>query len=453
MTMGGIYKMRAMRAGPLFFGLLFFAGCNMHALPLPDDFISDGGVTPGHSDMARSDMSKGGMRDLATPPDLANPNNNGGSPDLLPMRVACLGLEGFQPGSPWPTWRGCASRQGRAVTSGPQAPNLKWMATVANAADDPQPAEPIIAADGTLYLTVNSGRVQSFAPDGTLGWFYDAGGQVMSPTLGPDGTLYVGGLDPAVLLALDNHGNLLWKRTDLLAVGSVLLDGSGVLYVGGQEAATPSELIAVDTTGSPIWRVVSHFGAVSAAALGPAGDIYFAESSGTLAAAAPDGTQEWARAPMPAGNPTAAPSIGDDGTIYITATHKEVAAFGSDGSQRWLVDGVEQLYDNPPALGPDGTLYIAEAGMTAVSPDGKIQWRFSVQNELMSAATVGADGIIYVGSREASQKGPGILRAISPDGTLLWKFDDHVAFGAPVLGSDGTLYVAGGGGRLYAFSP
>jgi PQQ-like domain len=447
--------MRAMRVGPLFFGLLFCAGCNMHALPLPEDFVTDGGAP---RDLAPRDLGHdlgrdGSMRDLAMPPDLSGPNP--GSPDLAPMRVGCLGLDGFQPGSPWPTWRGCASRQGRAMTAGPHAPSLKWMATVtgANATDDPQPAEPIIAADGTLYLTVNSGRVQSFAPDGTLGWFYDAGGQVMSPTLGPDGSLYLGGLDPAVLLALGPSGTLLWKRTDLLAVGSVLLDGSGVLYVGGQEAATPSELIAVDTGGSPIWRVVSHNGAVSAASLGPAGDIYFAESSGTLAAAAPDGTQEWARGPSPPGNPTGAPTVADDGTVYITATHKEVAAFGSDGSQRWVVDGVEQLYDNPPALGPDGTLYVAEAGMTAVSPDGKIQWRFSVSNELMSAATVGADGIIYVGSREASQKGPGILRAISPDGTLLWKFDDHVAFGAPVLGSDGTLYVGGGGGRLYALAP
>ncbi|OPY25678.1 MAG: outer membrane biogenesis protein BamB [Methanomethylovorans sp. PtaU1.Bin073] len=63
---------------------------------------------------------------------------------------------------------------------------------------------------------------------------------------------------------------------------------------------------------------------------------------------------------------------------------------------------------------------------------GGLKWKFNVNGG--SAPVIGSDGTIYIGS--------GFLYALNPDGTLKWKYqgDSPGGFSAPAIGYDGTIY-------------
>ncbi len=80
---------------------------------------------------------------------------------------------------------------------------------------------------------------------------------------------------------------------------------------------------------------------------------------------------------------------------------------------------------------------------------GTVKWTFDTGSEIFGAPAIGSDGTIYVTSNDH------YLYAINSDGTLKWKFDAGYGIKAsPVIGSDGTIYIATVGlGYLIAVSP
>jgi outer membrane protein assembly factor BamB len=111
----------------------------------------------------------------------------------------------------------------------------------------------------------------------------------------------------------------------------------------------------------------------------------------------------------------------------------------------------------------DGTLYIATkayshrqpAEVLAISPEGKIKWRFTVESihftpdDVYSTPAIGASGLIYFAAET------GFIYALNPDGTLNWKQDLEcgINWSSPTLIDDGTIYIGGlinGGGSLFA---
>jgi outer membrane protein assembly factor BamB len=78
---------------------------------------------------------------------------------------------------------------------------------------------------------------------------------------------------------------------------------------------------------------------------------------------------------------------------------------------------------------------------------GKVRWKFEAEDTLNYAPVIDSDGTIYVG-------GQGYLYAIKPDGTLKWKFQkENHYFHVPAIGLDGKIYVACSDGYLYALRP
>ena len=69
----------------------------------------------------------------------------------------------------------------------------------------------------------------------------------------------------------------------------------------------------------------------------------------------------------------------------------------------------------------------------------------SLHGNIDSSPAIGADGTIYVGSRNNN------LYAIKPDDTLKWAFTGMDAglidFESPVIGPDGTIYIGNEGSR------
>jgi outer membrane protein assembly factor BamB len=142
-----------------------------------------------------------------------------------------------------------------------------------------------------------------------------------------------------------------------------------------------------------------------------------------------------------------APAIGLDGTIYVAGD--KLYAITPGGSFRWSALSSSPLSPealrNAPVIGEDGTVYFVyhNIPLTALNPDnGSVIWTCSlgVDDHCFASPAIGADGRIYVATQ------PGLLYAVSKDGQPIWTFDlASVGFtgtfrSSPAIDSEGSIY-------------
>jgi outer membrane protein assembly factor BamB len=131
--------------------------------------------------------------------------------------------------------------------------------------------------------------------------------------------------------------------------------------------------------------------------------------------------------------------IAEDGTIYA-ATASTLYAISPTGSVKWTVSVAAD--DASPALGPDGTIYVADgtsgAALDAFAPDGTRKWQTHLvggpELRTLSSPTVAPDGTIVVGTLS-----DGPLYALLPDGTIRWSSGAD-RYSSPAVGPDGTVF-------------
>lgn len=104
-----------------------------------------------------------------------------------------------------------------------------------------------------------------------------------------------------------------------------------------------------------------------------------------------------------------------------------------------------------PAQGPDGTLYVGDAGgLLAVAPDGSTRWRFDAGMGDGSVGTpvVLADGrVVFTAHHGTGATTNGSIVAVSPQGAELWRLPwwqhSRVPPSSPAVDAEGHLLVAG----------
>jgi len=235
----------------------------------------------------------------------------------------------------------------------------------------------------------STGRSTFSGPTASPSLLWNAGvGGRSEPAIGFDGTIYIIS-DSHALFAVDDSGRIKWSFQG--KAPTVSPPGPG-------NWATP----AVDRSG------VVYF---------PAGNFY---------ALNPDGTAKWVFENGDESFQRCSPTIAPDGTIYAMSHRANLYAFNPDGSIRWTADlgSGAGLGGTPcsPAIGDDGTLYVAVRGLTpgrtselvAVNPDGTLKWTFGLFQFEETSPVVGDDGTIYISS------GEGFLYGIRPNGTVRW---------------------------------
>ena len=117
-------------------------------------------------------------------------------------------------------------------------------------------------------------------------------------------------------------------------------------------------------------------------------------------------------------------AVGVDGTIYVTA----------DGS----FDAGHDIYTSPALL-------------HALRPDGSLKWTFTGADGAASAPTVGPDGAIYYGARQAPD-GYARFHAVNPDGTQRWRKEWYeVVIGNAAVSQDGRVLAISHLGNLWRF--
>jgi outer membrane protein assembly factor BamB len=347
--------------------------------------------------------------------------------------------------SPWPMFRHDLKHTGHTPYTGPATPTVAWTFP----ANDGITSSPSIGHDGTIYVGAggyydrfgyNTGggdsSLYAINPDGTLKWQFKtdygtySAGIFSSPAIGPDGTVYFGALDHYVYALEDSttYGKLKWKvRLDENPVySSPALGYDGTIYVGSLDF----RLYALNPQGTIKWNY---------------GTTWCIFSS---------------------------PAIGSDGTVYVGSKNHLLYVLEDSvtyGKLRWwyitgqFYDG--HLVDSSPAIGPDGTIYFGtdpygawgrtpvhvDTSFWAVNPDGTLKWAFETGDGVESSPAIGPDGTIYFGSYDSC------LYALTDNGNqgvLKWKFRTNGPIDcSPTVDGDGIIYFGSRDSTLYALYP
>lgn len=144
-------------------------------------------------------------------------------------------------------------------------------------------------------------------------------------------------------------------------------------------------------------------------------------------------------------------AVGQDDTIYAGSQIGKFIALNTRGQVKWTYDNGNQMgFRISPVIAADGTIVAVSVQdvVDALSPDGTVKWTFHLpQTRNMTrhaAPLLGSDGTIYV---LAEQR----LVALSDQGKLRWDLPlQGTAMGSPALAPDGTLYIAMAEGTLYS---
>ncbi|HSN77004.1 MAG TPA: PQQ-binding-like beta-propeller repeat protein [Anaerolineae bacterium] len=164
----------------------------------------------------------------------------------IPSAASAVAVPG---GHLWAAGRHDAQGTYWASTEGPRQPQVAW--TLAD--ESGWAGGPVVATDGTIYVTAKDGRLVAVNPRGAVLWTARLPGQPFgAPALSAEGYIYV--LDSeAVLYVLDSQANLVGAvRADPGAtpLSSPVVDANGVAYF-----ATERSLLAVRPNGELVWRV------------------------------------------------------------------------------------------------------------------------------------------------------------------------------------------------------
>ena len=242
--------------------------------------------------------------------------------------------------------------------------NLKWKIPSGNVF-----SSPVIGNDGTIYYCDESSHslraLNSY--NGAEKWFYPVGDKTMSsPAIGQDGTVYFGSIDN-YLYAINPDGTLKWKfNTKNWVHGSPSVGDDGTVYIGSDY-----NLYAIyPNNGTMKWKV--NTGAIwSTPVIDKNGIIYVGSNDGNLYSIYPNGTINWTYytgGHFWFGN---SPALSKEGIIYFGTTSfgggsAHFFALNPDGTEKWRFNS--GWYETSPAIGEDGTVYIASSRDWEVRP-------------------------------------------------------------------------------------
>jgi outer membrane protein assembly factor BamB len=310
-----------------------------------------------------------------------------------------------------------------------------------------------VGPEGSVYVGDEAGRLYAIDRNGQLRWTFDMAGAIYSaPVVTKDGQLYVCSAD-GTMRALDADGTEMWKAqvcTPDGMTGAVLaspsLGADGTIYIGG--AYDPS-LYAFDPNGSIKWEC-------SFARLFK-GAAPFATAIGGVPAASPVVGPDGTIYQTLAGDPNLYAVNPDDGSIVwasrMTAYSEAITQYSGIINDAWLTANCSawfgiaptDWYDyywssgwSEPAIGPDGTIYVTmdDPYLRAVDPNGTIKWVTPLGTGVGLDIAVGADGYIYAAGAD------GRLYVVNADGVPVSCFDAGDMIGFPVIAADGTIIVS-----------
>ncbi|MBI4737964.1 PQQ-binding-like beta-propeller repeat protein, partial [Candidatus Woesearchaeota archaeon] len=349
-------------------------------------------------------------------------------------------------GIPWPTFRQNLARTGQSPYPGPSIPQLKWKHSVSSVYDH---SEVAIGADGTIYTLLatndNNNNLYAIHPDGKDKWSYNPEGSYYysHPSVGPDGSIYIGTHDPYFgLHCLNPDGGEKWKvPLNGFVCHTPTIDNKGHLYVGvsGDKVYSLSQ-----ENGSLIWEKYVVGWKRGSFAIGKEGVVYIVTTGGELCAISDDGRIKWSKKGL--GEMWTSPAISPKGTIYIGSDDGRLYWFDREGKMSGSFTTGGKVRSSS-AIDKENRVYFGslDKNLYCLNPDGSLKWSYSTGGEIHSSPAIDSEGTIYFGSDD------GYLYALYPDKSLKWKYEiGSVIRSSPALSNDGTIYIIARDDYLYA---
>ncbi len=355
--------------------------------------------------------------------------------DTQPFNQNQSGFSGYQLGSydtraDQPTadnW----DRQSRF--SAGEYPQLKWTFSIGS----PILATPVIGADGTIYFGVEDGKFYAVNKNGQVKWTFITGDKISSSAaIAGDGSIYLTSKD-GQLRALNDKGILQWVyNTGDIIESSPVIGADGSVYVSCKGGC----LYVVDSNGNFKWKFITR-GIDFPVAIGQDNSIYVSSRSGDIFCIKPDGTQKWK---YHLGSNPGVPAVDKDNNVYV-CSRDNLYVINPEGKIRYSCS-LNQAGEvkSSLAMSEDGRLYISGDELYVYSPGWAKVQTYPVY--ACSTPLIGADGTIYVGSKNLS----GVFSALDKNGKKIWHYNIGGIEGAPALASGGTIYIGSKDGKLYA---
>ncbi|MCG2660273.1 MAG: PQQ-binding-like beta-propeller repeat protein [Kiritimatiellae bacterium] len=326
----------------------------------------------------------------------------------------------------------------------------KWQVTISDPGDLPLGSawfgSPSLGWDGTIYVGGGS-NLYAYDANGNERWHFRAKGHITdnggydglgsTPAIARDGTIYFGTLN-GYLHAVSKDG--VGLRTNFFSgqkiYSSPAIGNDDTIYFGATESPWP--FYAVSSNGTVRWTTNMASSIIGSPAIDTNGRIYVACSVGLSDAQLymidTNGTAQTNWSLSGVGTPSS-PMIASNGWVYIGSGAK-LYGFdtASSASQTWATAGT--IYSSP-AMDSNGVIYVGGgANLYAFNTNGNTNHTWTTGGAIESSPAIAEDGTIYVADIA-------YLYAFNSDGSTNWvsvETDADVEFQSPLLRRDGTIY-------------
>lgn len=263
-----------------------------------------------------------------------------------------------------------------------------------------------------------------------------------------DQFIYVG--TPQGLVALDEHGDILWRYKEDVSFYAPMVCRDGRVYCGSDADL----LYFVNATGETDWEIVSEVGGPMALGFGsqPADrTLLWGDTNGDVHIYL---LSDYDQLSYSAGCAIQGVAIGDNHLIYAGDQEGTLHCFfldwDPDGyvlSRYWTFTGLGAI-SCPPTPGPDGIVYVGtdEGMIYAVSNMGLKLWEYDAGSPVTTQITLGHFGNLYMGLES------GTVLALDQQGLKIWTYDaGSPVYGAPLM-AEGAIYIATEDGTVLGLS-
>jgi len=343
----------------------------------------------------------------------------------------------------WPMFRHDPRHTGKVEYIGPRTNHVEWKYFTDGYYC--LHSSPTIGYDGTVYLGGDDMTYWSFHPDGTLNWHWIVGESYVdsSSCIDPYGNMYI-----VVDGITSNYGVAYGFGQDMVVdwtyqIGgwtesSPLIAADGTIIFGSRD----SYVYAMNNDGSLKWKYKTGSDVRSSPAMDPYGIIYIGSHDHNLYAFDSDGNVKWT---FPSSGPIfSSPCIDSQNRIYFGTLDNKVYCITQGGQEVWQYGTTGQHISSPGIDEEQGVIYIGcdDNYLYAINLDGTLRWKFPCGGVIRTSPAIDGDGYVYIRDR-----GPGWkIWCIDTQGKEVWQLSTESEYnyelsGSPSISDDGSLYI------------